>query len=83
MKFLDADTNVGFRQDTSSPNRPSRSARRLRLGTILLALSMVIAACGESDGGEAVDQITVDWAYYNPVSLVLREKGWLEEEIGS
>jgi sulfonate transport system substrate-binding protein len=24
--------------------------------------------------------ITLDWAYYNPVSLVLKEKGWLEQE---
>jgi len=21
--------------------------------------------------------ITIDWAYYNPVSLVLKDKGWL------
>jgi sulfonate transport system substrate-binding protein len=28
-----------------------------------------------------VEEITVDWAYYNPVSLVLKEKGWLEEEL--
>src|SRR5688572_15025681 len=25
-------------------------------------------------------QITLDYAYYNPVSLVLKEKGWLENE---
>src|SRR5262245_8371987 len=25
-------------------------------------------------------RITLDWAYYNPVSLVLKEKGWLEQE---
>src|SRR4051794_14965135 len=34
--------------------------------------------------GRAADlpsQVTVDWAYYNPVSLVLKEKGWLEEEL--
>lgn len=23
----------------------------------------------------------VDWAYYNPVSLVLKENGWIEEEL--
>jgi sulfonate transport system substrate-binding protein len=42
---------------------------------------MVIAACGGGESGESVDQITVDWAYYNPISLVLRDKGWLEEEL--
>lgn len=81
MKPLDADPNVGSRQDTSSRNRPTRTARWLRVGTILIALSMVMAACGGGDGGEAVEEITVDWAYYNPVSLVLRDKGWLEEEL--
>jgi len=29
---------------------------------------------------EQPDTITVDYAYYNPVSLLLKEKGWLEEE---
>lgn len=31
-------------------------------------------------GNSGTRTITVDWAYYNPVSLVLREKGWLESE---
>ncbi|HEY9762524.1 MAG TPA: aliphatic sulfonate ABC transporter substrate-binding protein [Trichocoleus sp.] len=26
--------------------------------------------------------VRVDFAYYNPVSLVLKEKGWLEEDLG-
>ncbi len=30
--------------------------------------------------GSATRSITLDWAYYNPVSLVLREHGWLEAE---
>jgi len=33
--------------------------------------------------GLAADKLTtlrVDWAYYSPVSLVLRDKGWMEEE---
>ncbi|WP_255192262.1 aliphatic sulfonate ABC transporter substrate-binding protein [Natronobeatus ordinarius] len=29
--------------------------------------------------GSATRTITLDWAYYNPVSLVIREHGWLEE----
>jgi len=28
---------------------------------------------------EAPTRLTLDWAYYNPVSLVLKEKGWLEQ----
>ena len=30
-----------------------------------------------------IDQVRLDWAYYNPVSLVLKEKGWLEEDLRS
>jgi sulfonate transport system substrate-binding protein len=30
----------------------------------------------------AASRITVDWAYYSPLSMVLRKKGWLEEELG-
>jgi sulfonate transport system substrate-binding protein len=29
---------------------------------------------------EHVDVIRLDWAYYNPLSLVLKDKAWLEEE---
>ena len=44
-----------------------------------------IAAVGLSVGGAvpaqaAPDTIRIDFAYYNPVSLLLKEKGWLEEE---
>ncbi|HEX6147167.1 MAG TPA: aliphatic sulfonate ABC transporter substrate-binding protein [Acidimicrobiia bacterium] len=64
--------------------RPGR--HRLRIGSALLAAALFGVACGGggSDVGgddQTVDQITVDWAYYNPVSLVLKEKGWLEEEL--
>ena len=29
-----------------------------------------------------LDTIRVDYAYYNPVALVLKDKGWVEEEFG-
>ncbi len=29
---------------------------------------------------EPPKRLTLDWAYYNPVSLVLKEKGWIEKE---
>ncbi|TKX45879.1 aliphatic sulfonate ABC transporter substrate-binding protein [Halorubrum sp. ARQ200] len=35
-------------------------------------------AAGCVGGGSGSGTVTVDYAYYNPVSLVLREKGWLE-----
>jgi sulfonate transport system substrate-binding protein len=30
-----------------------------------------------------IDELRLDWAYYNPLSLVLKEKGWLEEDLRS
>ena len=40
--------------------------------------SLVAGCVGGGSGGE-LESVTVDYAYYNPVSLVLREKGWVEE----
>jgi sulfonate transport system substrate-binding protein len=30
-----------------------------------------------------VDTVRLDWAYYNPVSLVLRDKKWLEDDLST
>ncbi|HKX75970.1 MAG TPA: aliphatic sulfonate ABC transporter substrate-binding protein [Acidimicrobiia bacterium] len=54
---------------------------RLRTGAVaLLAVALLGAACGggASQSVELPDSITLDWAYYNPVSLVLRDQGILE-----
>ncbi|HEX2154448.1 MAG TPA: aliphatic sulfonate ABC transporter substrate-binding protein [Acidimicrobiia bacterium] len=59
-----------------------RPKRRLLVVVVLVA-AVVVTGCGGSGAGagEEVDEITVDWAYYNPVSLVLKDNGWLEEEL--
>jgi sulfonate transport system substrate-binding protein len=31
---------------------------------------------------DAPGAVTIDYAYYNPVSLLLKKKGWLESEVG-
>lgn len=66
-----------------------RTAVRRAAGTALLAgLLLTATACvsGESAEGSAAPgteaggasvTVRLDWAYYNPESLVLREKGWL------
>jgi sulfonate transport system substrate-binding protein len=48
----------------------------------LIALAAVAAACGGGEETTSVDEVTLDWAYYNPVSLVLKDNGWVEEELG-
>ncbi|HEX5695323.1 MAG TPA: aliphatic sulfonate ABC transporter substrate-binding protein [Acidimicrobiia bacterium] len=81
MKPLDAGGIAGS-TEASRSRSTHRRLNRLRNGSALLALVLLIAACGSGDGSaEPVEEITVDWAYYNPVSLVLRDNGWLEEEL--
>lgn len=71
--------------------------RRLRLKPWLVAIAMVFCfsvlnSCSQSTNqanqANSVSQaanrpeiIRVDYAYYNPISLVLKEKGWLEEDL--
>jgi len=70
---------------TQSLVRRRRGPRSTRtaLITALTVFALVITACGGGgDGGESsVEEVTLDWAYYNPVSLVLKDNGWLEEEL--
>jgi sulfonate transport system substrate-binding protein len=64
-----------------------------RAGVLATAVvtAVTIAACGSGSasdeasteaGGLGVDEIRLDWATYNPASLVLREQGWVEEAVG-
>ncbi len=48
------------------------------LGLLLLPLLAVTA--GPASAQEKPEEIRLDYAYYNPSSLVLRRFGWLEEE---
>ncbi|OYD83747.1 aliphatic sulfonate ABC transporter substrate-binding protein [Azospirillum brasilense] len=54
--------------------------RRAVLGALFAAaLSSLLP--GAPRAAETVTEIRLDYAYYNPVSLVLKEKGWLEEDL--
>ena len=46
---------------------------RAALALLSLAISLPAAA-------DSLSEIRIDYAYYNPVSLVLKDKGWLEQE---
>lgn len=52
-------------------------SRRLVLG---LAMSLGLLAPAASFAADKPGSITIDWATYNPVSMLLKDKGWLEEE---
>ena len=47
--------------------------------TIILA-GLASLAVASTALAEPPKRITLDWAYYNPVSLVLKDKGWIEKE---
>lgn len=52
-------------------------SRRAILASALLVSLLPTSALFAAEKPSA---ITIDWATYNPVSMVLKEKGWLEEE---
>jgi sulfonate transport system substrate-binding protein len=47
---------------------------------LLVVVFALFLAIGRGEAEDRVESIKLDWAYYNPLSLVLREKGLLEEE---
>lgn len=59
--------------------------RRTLLPTLLLLLVPVLAAFagGAAAQDDKPDKIRLDYAYYNPSSLVLKKFGWLEEELAA
>ncbi len=52
--------------------------RTFQLGT--LAAAAIALTVGAGAAQAAPDRIGLDYAYYNPVSLLLKDKGWVEEE---
>jgi len=40
------------------------------------------ASDGAADSEWSDDELHIDFATYNPLSLIIKEKGWLEEELG-
>ena len=70
---------------------PKPTLRRLSLQTFaafstMLMLVMGLASCGGSGKESAAaaaqpETIRLDYAYYNPLSLVLKQQGWLEKDL--
>ena len=43
----------------------------------------LLSGAGSAGAADKVEELTLDYAYYNPLSLVLKEKGWLEESLAA
>ncbi|MEQ3554336.1 aliphatic sulfonate ABC transporter substrate-binding protein [Pseudonocardia nematodicida] len=60
---------------------------------VLTAGLLVLSGCAAGEnadgsvdsgsGGSSGASVRLDYAYYNPESLVIKEQGWLEEELGA
>lgn len=61
--------------------QPSRWLQWVALAALAFGLVLAIGSCSNTSVAAHPDVIKLDFAYYNPVSLVLKEKGWLEEEL--
>lgn len=66
----------------------SKSRKTNRLSRSVAALSVALfaltgCAAGESAGSNAEETkvLKLDYAYWNPLSLVIKDQGWLEEEL--
>ena len=55
------------------------SISRRRLGAMISLLALALVPAG-APAAEALKEIRIDWATYNPVSLILKQKGMLEKE---
>ncbi len=55
------------------------SISRRRLGAMIGLLALALVPAG-APAAEALKEIRIDWATYNPVSLILKQKGMLEKE---
>lgn len=50
---------------------------------VIFCFSILSSCTSTSSTAARPDLIRLDYAYYNPVSLVLRDKGWLEKELAN
>ncbi len=64
-----------------SPNRSSFT-RRLLAAAAALPAAAAIGRVARATAQELPATVRLDYAYYNPSSLVLRSFGWLEETLG-
>lgn len=68
--------------NTTKTATPNHKLHRLR-ASIALALGSLLAltGCVAGEGQGKVDTLKLDYAYWNPLSLVIRDQGWLEAEL--
>jgi ABC transporter, substrate-binding protein, aliphatic sulfonates family len=67
--------------------------RSLSLAAAAVAAALALSACvagegsstqaqGGRDSGWSKDTLNLDWATYSPLSIIVKEKGWIEKTLG-
>ncbi|WP_268932244.1 aliphatic sulfonate ABC transporter substrate-binding protein [Nocardioides okcheonensis] len=63
-------------------NAPSLRLRGAAVGTLLLAATTLTGCAAGEDAAQAADDtVVVDYATYNPLSLVIKDQGWLDDAL--
>lgn len=70
--------------------RPSLPARPGVLVALVAVLAALLSGCVSGENADGTvgaapaggPTVRLDYAYYNPLSLVIKEQGWLEQEFG-
>lgn len=52
----------------------------IKTAALTLAASLALSGCA-TGGDQELDKIGLDFAYWNPLSLVIKDQGWLEAEL--
>jgi sulfonate transport system substrate-binding protein len=53
----------------------------VRIGLAITAFAALLSSVSGARAADPVKELKLDYAYYNPVSLVLKKQGWLEQEL--
>lgn len=60
---------------------PNTSPRLFRALSAAAAVTLLATSCGGGESDGELEVLNIDFATYNPLSLVILEHGWLEEEL--
>lgn len=63
------------------PTTSRRFPRTAQALSAAAAVTLLATSCGGGESDGELDTLNIDFATYNPLSLVILEHGWLEEEL--